>query len=157
MTRALLLRWAHREALKPGGSLIFSTGISPGGLGAGGWAMGASVESARWGGLPCFQVGGGCWAFASGARASTAASATASDVRPMLPMMSLPFDNLVANGSLVAQSRRGPDDAAPSGVLVRAEAAVVRVRGWTFGPAREGARRVDSLVEVRVRFTLSPK
>src|SRR3989454_12361670 len=59
ITRALLIPCAQREALKPGGTLILSTGISPGALGAGGCAMGARVESAILDGCPCFQVGGG--------------------------------------------------------------------------------------------------
>src|SRR2546426_9067847 len=62
MARALLIPCAQRETLNPGGTLIFSTGISPGALGAGGWAMGASGESASSRGWPCFQVGGACWA-----------------------------------------------------------------------------------------------
>ncbi len=47
--------------------------------------------------------------------------------------------------------------AVSSGVPVLDDAAVAAVRRWTFAPAREGARPVDSLVEVPVRFTLSPK
>src|SRR2546426_10077635 len=59
MARALLIPCAQRETLKPGGTLILSTGISPGAFGAGGWGMGASVESAMLAGWPCFQGGGG--------------------------------------------------------------------------------------------------
>src|SRR5262245_49015075 len=67
MTRALLMPDAHSETLKPGGTLILSMGISLAALGAGGWAIGASVESARLAGWPCFQGGGaaGCWADAA--------------------------------------------------------------------------------------------
>src|SRR5438445_150408 len=43
MTRALLIPWAQSETLKPAGTLSLSTGISPGALGAGGCATGASV------------------------------------------------------------------------------------------------------------------
>src|SRR5262245_48886071 len=66
IARALLMPEAHRLTLKPAGTLILSTGISPGALGAGGWAMGASGELASSAGCPCFQVGGGCCAAASG-------------------------------------------------------------------------------------------
>jgi hypothetical protein len=40
--------------LNPAGTLILSTGISPGAFGAGGCAIGASVESASDDGWPCF-------------------------------------------------------------------------------------------------------
>src|SRR5438132_14290114 len=90
MARALLIPCAQRETLNPGGTLIFSIGISPGALGAGGWAMGASGESASSRGWPCFQVGGACWARVSEASASTTPSASASDVRVMRRMVSLP-------------------------------------------------------------------
>src|SRR5439155_15328764 len=90
MARALLIPCAQRETLNPGGTLIFSIGISPGALGAGGWAMGASGESASSRGWPCFQVGGACWARVSEASASTTPSASASDVRMMRRMVSLP-------------------------------------------------------------------
>src|SRR5213594_1178244 len=75
ITRALLSPCAQSETLKPGGTLILSTGISPGALGAGGWAMGASGESAMLGGWPCFQVGGGC----GGCRASALRSGSEND------------------------------------------------------------------------------
>src|SRR5437867_9242727 len=107
ITRALLIPCAQREALKPGGTLILSTGISPGALGAGGWAMGASVESAMLGGWPCFQVGGACWAPASGASASPTTSAAVSDARMMRRMMSLPHEDgehRVDNGPLAGHS-----------------------------------------------------
>jgi hypothetical protein len=76
MTRALLIPWAHRLALKPAGSLILSTGISPGALGAGGWATGANGEFASSAGWPCFQGGGaaGCCAWAGISHDVTAAS-----------------------------------------------------------------------------------
>ena len=59
MTRALLIPWAQSETLNPAGTLSLSTRISPGALGAGGCATGASGESAIVAGWPCFQVGGG--------------------------------------------------------------------------------------------------
>src|SRR5262245_22445284 len=58
ITRALLMPDAHSSILKPGGSLILLSGISPGALGAGGCATGASGESAMLAGWPCFQGGG---------------------------------------------------------------------------------------------------
>src|SRR5216684_337809 len=69
IARALLSPCAHRDTLKPRGTLILSTRISPGALGAGGWAMGASGELA---------ILGGAWAKAEDARVR--ASKTASDV-----------------------------------------------------------------------------
>src|SRR5262245_16848517 len=94
MTRALLIPLAQRDTLKPGGTLILSTGISPGALGAGGWAMGASVESAMLAGWPCFQGGGAvaCWAGARWASESPTRVATASDVRMMRRMVTLLFE-----------------------------------------------------------------
>src|SRR5262245_57280666 len=91
MTRALLMPLAQSDTLKPRGTLILSTGISPGALGAGGWAMGASVESAMLAGWPCFQGGGGvaCWAGASWASESPTRVATASEVRMMRRMVTL--------------------------------------------------------------------
>src|SRR5207247_11394434 len=74
MARALLIPYAHRETVKPGGTLIFSKGISPGALGAGGCAMGARGESFIAGGIPCFH-GGSC-ALAETARAPTMSTAT---------------------------------------------------------------------------------
>src|SRR3989442_1563211 len=94
----LLSPCAQSETLKPGGTLILSTGISPGALGAGGWAIGASGESAMLGGWPCFQVGGGCggcWASANGPRANTRARATTTEVRMMRSMRGLPFEERV--------------------------------------------------------------
>src|SRR4030095_11624816 len=65
MTRALLMVCAQSTTFKPAGTLILSTGISPGALGAGGWAIGARAESAIDDGWPCFHGGGagaGCLA-----------------------------------------------------------------------------------------------
>src|SRR3989442_3587361 len=62
MTRALLMPLAHSSTLKPDGTLILSTGISPGAFGAGGWAVGDSVELSLSLGWPCFHDGGACWA-----------------------------------------------------------------------------------------------
>src|SRR6266849_654988 len=98
IARALLIPCAQSETLKPGGTLILSTGISPGALGAGGWAIGASGESAMLGGWPCFQVGGGCggcWASANGPRANTRARAITTEVRMMRSMRGLPFEERV--------------------------------------------------------------
>src|SRR5215813_1950431 len=109
MTRALLRPLAQRDTLKPGGTLILSTGISPGALGAGGWAIGASIESAMLAGWPCFQGGGGvaCWAGASWASESPTASATVSDVRMMQRIVGLPFeDERIGQGRIGARSVR---------------------------------------------------
>src|SRR5688572_11351328 len=59
IARALLIPLAHSSTLKPCGTLILLIGISPGALGAGGWATGASGEFAISGGWPCFHEGGG--------------------------------------------------------------------------------------------------
>ena len=94
MARALLIPEAQSSALKPGGTLILSTGISPAALGAGGWGMGASVESAMLGGWPCFQDGGAaCCAHASAASMHPTVNATVSDVSVIRRMMSLPFED----------------------------------------------------------------
>src|SRR5882672_277416 len=96
MARALLIPLAHTETLKPGGTLILSTWSSPSAAGAGGWGMGASIESAMLAGWPCFQGGGGslaCWAGARGASASPMTSAAVSDAGMMRDMMSLPFED----------------------------------------------------------------
>ncbi len=77
MTRALLMPLAHSSTLKPDGTLILSTGISPGAFGAGGWAMGDSVELSISLGCPCFHDGGACWA-ATRPVASTNATTTVS-------------------------------------------------------------------------------
>src|SRR2546428_6695702 len=77
MTRALLMPLAHSSTLKPDGTLILSTGISPGAFGAGGWAMGDSVELSISLGCPCFPDGGACWA-ATRPVASTNATTTVS-------------------------------------------------------------------------------
>src|SRR2546425_11102704 len=77
MVRALLSPCAHSSTLKPDGTLILSTGISPGAFGAGGWAMGDSVEFSISLGCPCFHVGGGCCA-ATRPVASTNATTTVS-------------------------------------------------------------------------------
>jgi hypothetical protein len=50
IARALLMPEAHNSTLKPAGTLILLTGISLGALGAGGWAIGASMESAMFDG-----------------------------------------------------------------------------------------------------------
>src|SRR5215831_2272657 len=81
MARALLMPAAQSSTLKPGGTLILSTGMSAAALGAGGCGMGARVESAMFDGCPCFHVGGGCcacWAETHGtsARATMKAEAT---------------------------------------------------------------------------------
>ena len=55
ITRALLSPCAQSETLKPGGTLILSTGISPAAFGAGGWGIGASGEVAMLAGCPCFH------------------------------------------------------------------------------------------------------
>src|SRR5262249_32093083 len=90
ISRALLIPCAHSDTLKPAGTLILSTGMSPGAFGAGGCAMGASVESAMLAGWPCFQGGGGCgwpcWASASGPRGGANARRTATEVSVMRSM-----------------------------------------------------------------------
>src|SRR5215468_4932483 len=101
MARALLIPWAHSSALKPGGTLSFWIGISPGAAGAGGWAIGASVESAIDDGWPCFQGGGAC-PEAIGASASPRSDITAKEVS--------------VRGVMVEPPRRGPvrgDDRRP--------------------------------------------
>src|SRR5439155_17145362 len=142
ITRALLIPCAQSEALKPGGSLILSTGISPGALGAGGWAMGASAESAMLGGWPCFQVGGGaCWAPASGASARPTTSAAVSDVRMMRRMMSLPCEDgedRVDNGPLVAHSTTRPGPYVATSRFVKASRWVARTRERVFAPRSAG-------------------
>ena len=90
IARALLSPWAHRDTLKPRGTLILSTRISPGALGAGGWAMGASGELAISAGCPCFQAGG-AWAKAEDPRVR--ASRIASDVEMNGRMVNLPFED----------------------------------------------------------------
>src|SRR2546428_9107137 len=80
MTRALLIPLAHSSTLKPAGTLILSTGISPGAFGAGGWAMGDSVELSISLGWPCFHDGGACWGAtrpAASQNATTTESASA--------------------------------------------------------------------------------
>src|SRR5215468_4964350 len=88
MARALLIPEAQSSALKPGGTLILSTGMSAAALGAGGWGMGARVESAMLAGCPCFQVGGAaaCCAHARTEPRATTVRATASDVSVMRRM-----------------------------------------------------------------------
>src|SRR5262245_49322916 len=95
MTRALLIPLAQSDTLKPGGTLILSTGISLAALGAGGWAIGASVESAMLAGWPCFQGGGAvaCWAVASWTSGDATRSATARDVRMMRRIVGLLFED----------------------------------------------------------------
>src|SRR4029450_2918994 len=102
MTRAVLVPLAHSSALKPGGSLILSTGISPGALGAGGWAIGASVESARFEGWPCFQDGGGCWAWAGSSE--TARAPSSSTVRSVTTVRRMV--NLHVRGGIVGRENR---------------------------------------------------
>src|SRR3989442_6232349 len=77
MTRALLMPLAHSSTLKPDGTLILSTGISPGAFGAGGWAMGGSGELSISLGWPRFPDRGACGA-ANRAVARTNATTTAS-------------------------------------------------------------------------------
>src|SRR5262249_59917592 len=64
MTRALLMPLAQSSTLKLCGTLILPTGISPAAFGAGGWAIGESVELSMSFGCPCFHDGGAgaCWA-----------------------------------------------------------------------------------------------
>ncbi len=47
--------------------------------------------------------------------------------------------------------------AVSSGAPMLDQAAAEAVRRWTFEPARDGARAVDSLVEVPVKFSLKGK
>jgi TonB family protein len=63
---------------------------------------------------------------------------------------------VVLNVEVLATGRVGEVQVAvSSGARVLDETAVAAVRGWTFTPARQGGRAVDSLVEVPVRFALS--
>src|SRR5215470_8539452 len=64
MTRALLMPLAQSSTLKPCGTLILPMGISLAAFGAGGWAIGDSVELSMSFGCPCFHGGGAvvCWA-----------------------------------------------------------------------------------------------
>ena len=56
--------------------------------------MGASVESARLAGWPCFQDGGAaCCAQARAASMHPIVNATVTDVRVMRRMMCLPFED----------------------------------------------------------------
>src|SRR5215510_3293152 len=94
MARALLRPEAQSSALKPGGSLMLPTGMSAAALGAGGWGMGASVESAMLAGCPCFHDGGAaCCAHANAETRATTTKATASDVSVMRRMRFLPCED----------------------------------------------------------------
>jgi len=95
MARALLRPAAHSSTLNPGGTLILSTGISDAAMGAGGWGMGARVESAILEGCPCFQGGGAaaCCAHAKAERRAPTVRATASDVSVMRRMRTLPCED----------------------------------------------------------------
>jgi TonB family protein len=63
---------------------------------------------------------------------------------------------VVLNVEVLATGRVGEVQVAvSSGARVLDETAVEAVRRWTFTPAHQGGRAVDSLVEVPVRFTLS--
>lgn len=65
---------------------------------------------------------------------------------------------VVLNIEVLASGRVGEVHVAvSSGAWVLDEAAVEAVKRWTFAPARQGTRAVDSLVEVPVKFTLSRK
>src|SRR3989475_10887466 len=88
MTRALLMPLAHSSTLKPDGTLILSTGISPGAFGAGGWAMGGSGELSISLGWPCFHDGGARWAASRPvARTKAATTGGASAYRDGLSLM----------------------------------------------------------------------
>jgi len=60
-------------------------------------------------------------------------------------------------GRVIGRSGRVVDAsvAASSGSALLDEVAVAAVRKWTFVPARRGARAVESVVEVPVKFALS--
>jgi len=47
--------------------------------------------------------------------------------------------------------------AVSSGARALDQAALEAVKRWTFAPARQGGRPVDSLVEVPVKFTLNSR
>ncbi len=65
---------------------------------------------------------------------------------------------VVLNVEVLASGRVGEVHiAVSSGARLLDESAMEAVKRWTFTPAREGARAVDSLVEVPVQFTLSRK
>ncbi len=104
--------------------------------------------------------------------AAFASPAAAADVTP------LPLEIRVARPQTPAAYRETPLPAYPaaareqgleggrvgevhvavsSGAPVLDEAARQAVKRWTFTPARAGALAVDSLVEVPVKFSLSPK
>src|SRR5262245_59863863 len=105
MARALLMPAAHSSTLKPGGTLILSTGMSAAAMGAGGWGMGAREESAMLAGCPCFQ-GGGAAACCAHARADTRAMsmrATASDVSVMRRMRFLLCEDRCRSAGPVAR------------------------------------------------------
>lgn len=65
---------------------------------------------------------------------------------------------VVLNVEVLASGRVGEVHVAvSSGAPILDEAARQAVKRWTFTPARAGARAVDSLVEVPVKFSLGPK
>src|SRR5690349_7691782 len=76
MARALLMPLAHSSTLNPCGTLMELIGISPGALGAGGWATGDSVELSSSLGCPCFHVGGAAGCAAASPVANTKAVTT---------------------------------------------------------------------------------
>src|SRR5205814_5165536 len=88
---------AHSSTLKPGGTVILSTGMSAAAFGAGGCAMGARVESAIVDGWPCFHVGGGCgcacWAEAHGTSAAAARTSSTTTIDLRYRMVNLPFED----------------------------------------------------------------
>ena len=69
------------------------------------------------------------------------------------------FEGLVVlNVEVLSSGRVGEVHVAvSSGARVLDQAALDAVKRWTFAPARQGGRAVDSLVEVPVKFTLSSK
>jgi len=67
------------------------------------------------------------------------------------------LEGVVLLSVLVGRSGRVVDAgvAASSGSALLDEVAVAAVRKWTFVPARRGARAVESVVEIPVKFALS--
>src|SRR5690242_7940309 len=109
MTRALLMPLAQSSTLKPCGTLILPIGISLAAFGAGGWAIGDSVELSMSFGCPCFHVGGAvdCWAATkpdARRRAETTVSASAN--RNGLCLMTGPPQGHDGFGSIGARRYR---------------------------------------------------
>ncbi|MBI4254559.1 MAG: energy transducer TonB [Candidatus Rokubacteria bacterium] len=67
------------------------------------------------------------------------------------------LEGMVLLSVLVGRSGRVVDAsvAASSGSALLDDVAVAAVRTWTFVPARRGARAVESVVEIPVKFALS--